>query len=111
MKERLRSEHQFFLISSSLAFLGLIATGAFPSWIRKKVREEQDYTCAYCHQHDDHLEVHHVKPKSLGGRDTVDNSIGLCGPEVNDCHEVVDRLALDYGILWSDNLVQGLLKK
>ena len=28
------------------------------------------------------VDVHHIKPKSLGGKDEIDNLVGLC----RDCH-------------------------
>jgi len=86
--------------SIDLSYFAYAIFPKFPDWIRKQVREEQEYTCAYCGQRDHHLEVHHIKPKSLGGQDTINNSIGLCGPSVNDCHELWDSLALQDHVIY-----------
>jgi 5-methylcytosine-specific restriction endonuclease McrA len=83
-----------------LSYFGYCIFPAFSAWIRNKVREEQDYTCADCHEYDPNLEVHHILPQSKKGKDTIENAVGLCGPNVNDCHEAWDRKALDENVIY-----------
>jgi 5-methylcytosine-specific restriction endonuclease McrA len=74
---------------------------SFPSSIRKRVRREQEYRCAYCgkscaghQQNEPPLTVHHVMPSSLGGSNERQNAVGLCGDE---CHPLFDKLIFEEG--------------
>lgn len=62
-------------------------TGRFRQETKNKLREATGHRCEVCggkgHQ------VHHDKPRSKGGRGTVDNAVVVCG----DCHRVADRWA------------------
>lgn len=37
------------------------------------------------------LQIHHIIPQLLEGKDTRDNAIGLCG----DCHKIADEMAFN----------------
>jgi predicted restriction endonuclease len=105
MRERFKYEPE----QIDLSYFAYCIFPKFPEWIRREVRESQDYTCALCHEYDQHLEVHHVRPQCQHGRDTIDNAVGLCGPSTgNDCHAIVDTLALDYGVYYGDEQFKEL---
>lgn len=90
-------------LTGSVAFLYLVSWWSFSHAQKEVVRERQDYTCANCGDRvPNNFEVHHIKPHCKGGKDSLDNAIGLCGPKKggNNCHEKFDRLALEQGILW-----------
>ena len=62
--------------------------GRSMSW--EKVKEEALIKCrrhcCYCKKHKGiNIEVHHITPKSKGGKDTFDNAIPLCF----DCHAMI----------------------
>ena len=75
----------------------------FPIAVRKQVREEQNYACAYCGISGCTIEIHHMVPiaqgRELGWSEgqiiSRENAVGLCGEEGNDCHEKFDVLARD----------------
>lgn len=46
------------------------------------------------------LEVHHIRPRSQGGKNTPDNAAVLCGPR--RCHSYANELAIKYGISFSE---------
>jgi len=50
--------------------------------IIKKAIERDKFTCQKCYVHDETLNVHHVKPLYLEGKDELNNLITLC----RDCH-------------------------
>lgn len=51
---------------------------------RQKVLWRDKYTCQKCGSKDN-LHAHHIRPKSKGGTDTVNNGISLC----KDCHNAL----------------------
>ena len=56
---------------------------SFPTNIREKILIDSARHCCVCHRYKGvKIEVHHIKPKALGGEDTYDNAIALCF----DCH-------------------------
>ena len=59
---------------------------SFPQHVAEKVLVDCRRSCAICHKFCGFkLELHHIKPKSLGGEDSYDNCIPLCF----DCHAEV----------------------
>lgn len=55
----------------------------FPKAVKDEVMAKSARRCAVCHQFKAvGVEVHHIKPKAQGGKDTIDNAIPLCF----DCH-------------------------
>lgn len=66
--------------------------GYGPGWdkLRRKTLERDDYTCQRCGYHKDStdrsvpLQAHHIKPRSEGGADSLNNLITLC----RSCHGV-----------------------
>lgn len=90
------------LLQQGLEALGLLALGmAFRRSIRREVYDSQGGRCAECGEEFCKLETHHRLPRALGGPDTIDNAVGLCGPppEGNGCHQEADRLAFQ-GIIY-----------
>jgi len=59
--------------------------------IKDKVRKRDDYRCRMCLKEvgelKDQLQVHHIRPIEIGGRDRFKNLISLC----NICHRVVHK--------------------
>ena len=56
---------------------------------KDKVRERDAFTCRICLTHvnelKEQLQVHHIRPVEMGGRDRLNNLISLC----NCCHKSV----------------------
>ena len=50
--------------------------------VRYEVLRRDGFTCRYCHAKNKPLEVDHVIPVSLGGKDTPDNLVASC----HDCN-------------------------
>lgn len=50
--------------------------------VRYEVLRRDDFTCRYCHSKDKPLQVDHVIPIALGGKDTPDNLVAAC----RDCN-------------------------
>ncbi|WP_271253422.1 HNH endonuclease [Pseudanabaena sp. Chao 1811] len=50
--------------------------------IRQQVRDRANYLCEYCHSSEDasaaRFEIDHIKPRSLGGSDKLDNLALAC---------------------------------
>lgn len=81
----------------------------FDETIKKEVRRSQNYRCAYCGEYcrghgysEPILEVHHILPSSLGGKNTRENAIGLCP----SCHERHDKEAFCNGKLFFETLLE-----
>lgn len=55
----------------------------FSKMVRDEVKKHFDDRCAECGKHGIH--VHHVMPRSRGGRNVFTNALLLC----NDCHKEV----------------------
>jgi len=60
------------------------------NWIalRACIMVEQDDKCAMCGKEleDNEFTLHHIKPRAKGGKDELDNLIGLC----NMCHDTAE---------------------
>jgi 5-methylcytosine-specific restriction endonuclease McrA len=55
----------------------------FPAAIRKKIFEKDRYRCVICGQGSEQgFEIHadHIKPRSMGGQNTIENGQTLCSP-------------------------------
>jgi len=57
----------------------------FPESIRQKVKQRAGFTCCWCQDHKNKVEIHHIIPKAVGGPDTEDNAAPLCG----NCHTLL----------------------
>jgi HNH endonuclease len=55
----------------------------FSKMVRDAVKEKYNHQCGMCSKHACH--VHHVMPRSRGGRNVFTNGLLLC----NDCHKEV----------------------
>lgn len=58
-----------------------------PKHMKEEVKREYEYCCAICankfkRKNKKKLTIHHIQPKSLGGKSVLDNLIPLC----EDCH-------------------------
>ncbi len=56
----------------------------FPEPIRQRVKERAAFTCCWCRNPMNKVEVHHIIPAAEGGPDTEDNAAPLCGT----CHDL-----------------------
>ena len=63
----------------------------FPSHIRDKTLERDDYTCQICTS-GHNLHVHHIRPRIRGGAHIEDNLITLCGK----CHRHIETRDIDH---------------
>jgi hypothetical protein len=52
---------------------------AIPAPVRKVVLERADGRCEHCGAEVDHLELHHRKYRTRGGKHLVTNLLALCG--------------------------------
>lgn len=66
----------------------------FSKMIRDEVKIRYNHQCAMCYQRAHH--IHHVMPKSKGGRNVITNALLLC----NTCHKEVhaEKKLLNYWI-------------
>lgn len=63
-------------------------TPPLPQKSKQKLKfDRADHECEWCDEHHDHLEVHHIKPRSEGGPNEAANLIVLCP----NCHRKADR--------------------
>ena len=60
--------------------------------LRKATLYRDNCTCQMCGVTDTLLEAHHIRPKRLGGADSIYNLITLC----SDCHEKVTGKEMEY---------------
>jgi cytochrome c553 len=93
MKERLKPILEVGITAFALYGLSFLA---FSKELKQQVRKEQGGICADCGDKPKKLEIHHIIPQSMKGKDTRDNAVGLC----SDCHEKWDALALFKGIFF-----------
>jgi hypothetical protein len=98
MKELLSPEIIGCLEPTALALIAFAL--AFSSSTKKNIREAQDNICPVCGNKSNNLECHHCVPQCKGGNDNFINGVALCGEKSRDCHERMDRLALDKGIIF-----------
>ncbi len=62
---------------------------AFSKELKEQVRKEQGGICDWCGKKTKKLQIHHIIPQRMKGKDTRDNAVGLCG----DCHRYWDELS------------------
>lgn len=86
----------------SLQALGIATVAmAFSGRIKREVRELQDGKCHACGCTPcGCLPIHHRVPQCMGGGDGIDNAVGLCGEDDNNCHGKADEAALQRGIIY-----------
>lgn len=86
-----------------LGTLALISTFGFSKAVKREAVHQQGCRCAYCNggpEVHSHFEHHHLLPRSEGGRDILENDAVVGGDPVRDCHEVLDRAAIDKGLIF-----------
>jgi 5-methylcytosine-specific restriction endonuclease McrA len=86
------------ILMISAVSLGLLAVSfcAFPEWLKKLIRKEQNNCCDWCGKKVKKLQIHHIIPQSMGGSDERSNAVGLC----QECHSYWDKEALKYRRLY-----------
>lgn len=57
--------------------------GKFSKMVRDEIKAKYNHQCAVCYQRGHH--IHHVMPKSRGGRNVITNGLLLC----NACHKEI----------------------
>lgn len=60
-----------------------------PSGIRRAVIERDNSSCRICGQHVPHPALHHIRFRSHGGPDTVENLVTVGWQPGHDCHLTV----------------------
>ena len=98
MRELLSPELIRCLEPTALALIAFAL--AFSSTTKKEIREAQGGMCPVCGMKLEGAECHHCVPQCKGGNDNFINGVALCGERSRDCHERMDRLALDKGIIF-----------
>jgi uncharacterized protein with PIN domain len=85
-------ENLFRVVEVGGVALGLYALSffAFSKELKKQVRKEQKGVCDWCGRKVKKLQIHHIIPQSMKGKDTRENAVGLCP----DCHRYWDELSL-----------------
>ena len=53
--------------------------------VKRYLLKKQSEKCFICEEKKSSLEIHHIKPKSYGGNDDINNLILLC----SSCHKLV----------------------
>lgn len=99
----------------SLGVLAVLPLWSFGKEIKRRVNEEQNYTCARCGHKVKYLQSHHCVPANalkkagIKGLDVRQNAVGLCSGEwgkgegsSDDCHEVADQKAIRERLFWKD---------
>ncbi len=54
----------------------------FSDELRMRVKHRANFTCCWCREPKNKVEIHHIKPEAEGGPDTEDNAAPLC----SGCH-------------------------
>ncbi len=57
---------------------------AFSESIKLSVKQKANFTCCWCNNRQNKIEVHHIVPQAEGGPDDEDNAAPLCG----SCHDL-----------------------
>jgi uncharacterized protein with PIN domain len=86
MKERLKPILEVGFTSLALYGLSFLA---FSKELKRQVRKEQGGRCDWCGKKVKKLQIHHIIPQRMNGKDTRDNAVGLC----EDCHRYWDELS------------------
>jgi hypothetical protein len=55
---------------------------AFSETLKNSVKRRSHFTCCWCREIRNKVEVHHIKPQANGGSDTIDNAAPMC----SNCH-------------------------
>jgi len=65
---------------------------SFSKEVKREVARRQKNECDCCGETFSSLQVHHIRPESMGGSSTnIENAVGLCGERDNACHQEIDR--------------------
>ena len=56
----------------------------FSEQLKLTVKQKANFTCCWCKEHRNKVDVHHLIPESQGGPDTEENAAPLCG----SCHDL-----------------------
>lgn len=62
--------------------------------LRKQVIREQEGICVWCGQ-EGCLTIHHIRPRSKGGRNVRENLVGL---HRTPCHDLADKMIFEHGV-------------
>ena len=54
---------------------------SFSESVKRELKRKSNYRCCFCEEIN-FLDVHHIKPQSVGGSDDIDNAVPLC----RKCH-------------------------
>jgi len=54
--------------------------------LRENILKRDNHTCQICNSSDKKLEVHHIIPKRMGGRDIENNLVSVC----KSCHKKIE---------------------
>jgi len=97
----------------SLGALAYLSLWSFSRDIKKRVNEDQNFTCASCGHRVGYLQSHHCVPENalkgagIKGLDVRRNAVGLCSGEwgrgegsSDDCHEIADKMAINRRLFW-----------
>lgn len=57
----------------------------FPESVKLSVKKKADFTCCWCQNRQNKVDIHHIIPENEGGPDTEDNAAPLCG----SCHDLI----------------------
>lgn len=68
--------------------------------LRRKIKEKNDYKCQICQEqfaipNQQELTVHHIQPRSLGGKNIYQNLIPLCKICHSRLHELMDHIFIN----------------
>ena len=56
----------------------------FSEQLKLTVKQKANFTCCWCQERRNKVDVHHIIPESDGGQDTEENAAPLCG----SCHDL-----------------------
>lgn len=91
------------VIGAGILALGFLATFGFSNRVKEEARERQKGLCPVCGQplcicHK--VEGHHRLPKCRNGNNSSENCVMVHGSPGHDCHEGLDRKAVDHGLIY-----------
>lgn len=77
---------------------------SIPSQIKKKVYQEANSSCAFCHENKTELlEIHHITPRAKNGSNKLSNLILVC----RNCHsEIENEIISENEVLRTKKLLQ-----
>jgi hypothetical protein len=101
IKTKKMKERERVLTSASLITLVALSLLGFNQKVKNEAFHKQGCTCPVCKGSHKQWEAHHCLPKSLGGRDTLENCAVVGGDKDKDCHEVLDQLALKKSLIYN----------